>query len=281
MSNILIIGCGDLGGTVAKLLSNKGHVVTGVRISNMPVSAEVNLIQADVTDFNSLERLEQIYPDILIYCVAANAQTDESYRLHYVEGLRNVLKTQVKNSHLKHVFFVSSTRVYGQETDVLLDELTIALPSDFGGVRLLEGEHLLKGLNCSSTSIRLSGIYGPNRQYLVNMAKEPKRWASQHKWTNRIHRDDAAGFIHFLCEQVLSGKAIEDCYIGVDDLPTLQYDVLTWIASTLNVEQPQIHFNENEKIAGKRLSNRRMRESGFVLKYPNYQIGYSEMLKNV
>lgn len=281
MANILIVGCGDLGGTVAKLLSNHGHIVTGVRARNMPVSAEVNVIQADVTDVNSLKRLDQIYPNILIYCVAANAQTDESYRLHYVEGLRNVLKTQVNNSHLKHVFFVSSTRVYGQETDVLLDELTIALPSDFGGERLLEAEQLLKGLNCNSTSVRLSGIYGPNRQYLVNMAKEPTRWSSQHKWTNRIHRDDAAGFICFLCQQVLSGQVIEDCYIGVDDLPTLQYDVLTWIASKLNVEQPSINFNENEKVAGKRLSNRRMRETGFTLKYPNYQIGYSEMLKNV
>jgi nucleoside-diphosphate-sugar epimerase len=279
MSNILIVGCGDLGGTVAELLLDAGHSVTGVRASNKPLAAQIDLIQADVTDFNSLERLEQVYPDMLIYCVAASAQTDENYRMHYVEGLRNVIKTQVNNSYLKHVFFVSSTRVYGQETDVLLDELTIACPSDFGGERLLEAEQLLKSLACNSTVIRLSGIYGSNRQYLVNMAKEPKRWPQDHKWTNRIHRDDAARFICFLCQQVLAGTVVEDCYIGVDDLPTLQYDVLTWIASRLNIEPPQINFTG--KVTGKRLSNRRMRETGFTLKYPNYQVGYSEILKNV
>jgi nucleoside-diphosphate-sugar epimerase len=279
MANILIIGCGDLGGSVAELLADTGHAVTGVRASNKPIPNQVHRIQADVTNVTSLKLLEQMSPDIVIYCVAADAQTDESYRNHYVEGLRNVLNTQANNSQLKHVFFVSSTRVYGQEADVLLDELTPASPSDFGGERLLEAEQLLKATVCASTTIRLSGIYGPGRQYLVNMARAPQRWPQDNKWTNRIHRDDAARFIHFLCEQVVAGKVIEDCYIGVDDLPTLQYDVLTWIASKLNVTPPQVRLNE--RVTGKRLSNRRMRETGFALRYANYQDGYSEMLKNV
>ena len=65
----------------------------------------------------------------------------------------------------------------------------------------------------------------------------------------------------------------------MDDQPTLQFDVLTWIASRLNVTPPQIGLNE--KVSGKRLSNLRMRQTGFALKYANYQVGYSEMLKNV
>jgi len=279
MANILIIGCGDLGGSVAESLADVGHAVTGVRVSDKPMPNQVERIQADVTDKASLKSLEQVTADIVIYCVAADAQTDDSYRKHYVDGLRNVLSAQANNSQLKHVFFVSSTRVYGQETDALLDELTPAEPSDFGGERLLEAEQLLTTVACASTAIRLSGIYGPGRQYLVNMAKEPQRWPQSNKWTNRIHRDDAARFIHFLCEQVIAGKTIEDCYIGVDDEPTLQYDVLTWIASKLNVTPPSMRLNE--KVSGKRLSNQRMRQTGFALKYANYQVGYSEMLKNV
>lgn len=279
MANVLIIGCGDLGGVVAELMANAGYTVTGVRASNQPTPKLVDRIQADVTDRTSLKLLAQIAADIVIYCVAADAQTDESYRKHYVEGLRNVLNTQANNTQLKHIFFVSSTRVYGQETDALLNELTPALPSDFGGERLLEAEQLLKAVPCASTAIRLSGIYGPGRQYLVNMAKEPQRWPQSNKWTNRIHRDDAACFIHYLCEQVIAGKTIEDCYIGVDDEPTLQYEVLTWIASKLNVTPPSMRLNE--KVSGKRLSNQRMRQTGFTLKYANYQVGYSEMLKNV
>jgi nucleoside-diphosphate-sugar epimerase len=279
MASILIIGCGDLGGSIAELLANAGHAVTGVRVSNKPMPNQVERIQTDVTDSASLKLLEQVSADIVIYCVAADAQTDESYRKHYVEGLRNVLQLQTNNNQLKHVFFVSSTRVYGQEIDALLDELTPAVPSDFGGERLLEAEALLKTFAFASTAIRLSGIYGPGRQYLVNMAKAPERWPQSNKWTNRIHRDDAARFIHFLCEQVVAGKTIEDCYIGVDDEPTLQYDVLTWIATRLNVTPPSMDLNE--KVTGKRLSNQRMRRTGFALKYANYQVGYSEILKNV
>ncbi len=279
MASILIIGCGDLGGKVAELLADTGHAVTGVRVSNKPMPNQVKRIQADITDRASITLLEQVSAEIVIYCVAADAQTDESYCKHYVEGLHNVLDSQVNNSNLKHVFFVSSTRVYGQETDALLDELTPAAPSDFGGERLIEAEQLLKTVACCSTAIRLAGIYGPGRQYLVNMAKAPQRWPQSDKWTNRIHRDDAARFIHFLCEQVLASKTIEDCYIGVDDEPTLQYEVLAWIASKLNVTPPTLGLNE--KVSGKRLSNQRMRQTGFALKYANYQVGYSEILKNV
>jgi nucleoside-diphosphate-sugar epimerase len=279
MANILILGCGDLGSEIASILVRGEHAVTGVRASDKPFPSQVNGLRADVTNITTLNALSDMHPEIIIYCVAANAQTDESYRLHYVDGLQNVLNTQTQNRQLKHVFFVSSTRVYGQETNALLDELTPACPSDFGGERLLEAEQRLKTIDCPSTVIRLSGIYGPGRQYLVNMAKAPQRWPQSNKWTNRIHRDDAARFIAFLCEEVIAGNIVEDCYIGVDDMPTLQYDVLTWLATKLNIKPPNIHFDE--KVSGKRLSNQRMRNAGFELKYANYQVGYSEMLKNV
>lgn len=279
MANVLIIGCGDLGGKVAALLSAAGHAVTGVRASNKSAAATVNCIQADVTQAASLDGLVPLSPDILIYCVAANAQTDESYRMHYVDGLRHVLNTQAKNVHLKHVFFVSSTRVYGQETQAILDETIPAMPSDFGGERLLEAEQLLKALPCGYTAVRLSGIYGAGRQYLIKLAKAPERWPQRNKWTNRIHRDDAAGFIAFLCEQVNAGKIIADCYIGTDDMPTLQYDVLNWLATQLNVEAPDMPVGDD--LGGKRLSNQRLHDMGFQLRYKCYQDGYSEMLKNV
>jgi hypothetical protein len=110
------------------------------------------------------------------------------------------------------------------------------------------------------------------------MAKQPDRWPLSNKWTNRIHRDDAARFIMYLCEKVITGETIADCYIGTDDMPTLQYDVLTWLANKLSIEVPQT--NVNAAIGGKRLSNQRLHDSGFQLTYANYQFGYSEILKN-
>ena len=276
-----------MGGEIARLLLLAKHQVTGVRASNKPLPANIRAIQADVTNPTSLSVLEKLKPQIIIYCVAANAQTDESYRAHYVDGLKNTLATQANNDELLHVFFVSSTRVYGQQSEVILDENTLAIPTDFGGERLLEAESGLKEfcLNirtnvqaCEATSMRLSGIYGFGRLYLVNMAKEPSRWPQENHWSNRIHRDDAARFIVFCCENALQKQKIADCYIVTDDMPTQQYDVLTWLANKQNIDTSTIKVPSVQ--GGKRLSNQRLRKTGFQLQYPNYQIGYSHILQH-
>lgn len=278
MRKVLVVGCGDLGGEIAQLLVTSGCEVIGVRASDKILANNVLCIQADVTHAASLMPIRDIQPNIIIYCVAANAQTDESYRTHYVEGLANVLATQEANAHLQHVFFVSSTRVYGQTVKQDLDEAVKPIPSDFGGERLLEAEGLLSKLPCKATAVRLTGIYGAGRLYMVKMAKDPDRWPAMNKWTNRIHRDDAARFIGFLCKKVIAGEVIAGCYIGTDDMPTLQYDVLAWIASQLEIDVPVL--TTTPEVGGKRLSNKKMRATGFTLKYANYQLGYSEILKS-
>ena len=278
-AKVLIIGCGDLGTEIAVRLQKQGYEIIGVRVSDKALPDGMQTLQADVTQPETLTKLVQIQPDYLIYCVAGSsqnaAQVDESYRLHYVAGLRHALATQQTNAQLKHVFFVSSTRVYGQKTDGILDELTPAIPCDVAGEHLLEAERLLKDLHCSATALRLSGIYGPGRTRMLNLALQPDLWPQQNSWTNRIHRDDAAEFTVFLINQRQQQKSIADCYIVTDSHPTTQYETLSWIARQNNrmadVLTPPI-------AGGKRLSNKLMLQSGFNLKYPNYQVGYSQLL---
>jgi nucleoside-diphosphate-sugar epimerase len=274
MAKILIVGCGDLGGTVATQLSAMNIQVTGVRRSDAAISG-VEIIQADITDVSSLEVLKPIQPDILIYCVAANGQTDEQYKANYVDGLRNVLATQSENPSLKHVFFVSSTRVYGQKTDALLDESMPAIAADFGGERLLEAEALLNNLSCNTTVLRLSGIYGAGRLRMINLAKSSQNWPAQNSWSNRIHKDDAAAFMVFLVLKVLASKPVGTCYIVTDSKPSTQYEVLSWIANQLQISSdittPVIE-------GGKRLSNQSMLSTGFQLQYPDFMAGYRALL---
>ena len=281
MTKVLIIGCGDLGSEVARQLVALDIQTIAVRRSANQLHG-VTFIQADVTHASSLAPLEAVQPEILIYCVAAGGQTDEQYKAQYVDGLRNVLATQTKNSNLKHVFFVSSTRVYGQEVDKLIDETDAAIAIDFGGYRLLEAENLLLPLACSNTVLRLSGIYGPGRLRMINLAKSSSTWPQQNSWTNRIHRDDAAAFIVFLVRRALEDAAVlptvmtRTCYIVTDSKPTPQYEVLNWIAGKLNISRPS---NVNPPIeGGKRLSNQTMLATGFTLQYPDYQTGYQTLL---
>lgn len=277
MLNVLIVGCGDLGGEVASQLVQVGITVAGVRRSDNAIEG-VSLISADVTQAESLQALQPLQPQILIYCVAANGQTDAQYKAHYVDGLRNVLATQAENKNLKHVFFVSSTRVYGQITDEILDASTVAIPADFGGERLLEAECLLNSLSCNTTILRLSGIYGAGRLRMINMAQSPEKWPLQNSWTNRIHRDDAAAFMVFLVQQVLADKLVSKCYIVTDSKPATQFEVLNWLAKRMDANA----VAKNAPIAGgKQLGNQAMLATGFSLQYPDYQIGYEALLMSI
>ncbi len=281
MAKVLIVGCGDLGNAIAVRLQ-QSHEVIGLRRNIHALSSGIKTIFADVTQTNTLAQLEKLNPNVVIYCVSAGGQTDAQYQAAYVTGLKNILATQANNQALQHMFFVSSTRVYGQKTDAilyedLLDESIPAIPADFGGERLLEAENVLKDMPCKATSMRLSGIYGNNRLYLVNMAKDITKWPSDNNWSNRIHRDDAAAFIAFMVEKAAKNEALENCYIVTDDMPTQQYEVLTWLASqqkidTSNIKTPAVQ-------GGKRLSNKRLRDTGFQLQYPNYQVGYRAILQ--
>ena len=276
MSQALIIGCGDLGSCIAIGLIEIGINVTGVRLSNKSVPSGVQLIQADVTDIHSLNAIKNLTPNIVIYCVAATAQTDENYQAHYVQGLKNVLQN-INNAQLQHVFFVSSTRVYGQAGGDLLDENNTAIPSDFGGERLLEAENTLHAYSSSSTVLRLSGIYGLGRLRMINLAKNIDNWPLTNTYSNRINRDDAARFVVFLCGKVLKSESIADCYIVTDSAPVSQYEVLNWIAE---------QFQAPKKLAptisgGKRLSNQRLLETGFSLQYPSYQQGYAAIIQSL
>ena len=287
MAKVLLVGCGDLGSTIATNLKHE-HEVTGLRRSIHAASSGMQIMCADVTQPNTLSVLQNLNPNIIVYCISADGSSDTQYQAAYVTGLKNVLATQANNHALNHVFFVSSTRVYGQITDDLLDESMPAIPADFGGERLLEAENALKDfcLNfctkvqaCKPISMRLSGIYGTGRLYLANMAKDVSKWPTDNHWSNRIHRDDAAGFIAFMVEKASKNQQLEDCYIVTDDMPTQQYEVLTWLAKQQNIDVSNVKTPTPH--GGKRLSNKRLRDTGFKLQYPNYQAGYSDILQSL
>lgn len=273
MSKVLVAGCGDLGMALAHRLAEAGHEVVGLRRSaTKAMPAGMQLLAADVTSPPTLEPLATIQPEILVYCVAATEHSDENYRLSYVEGLRNVL-VALKNVSLRHVFFVSSTGVYGQETQEWLDEDTPPLPADFSGQRMLEAEVLLAGY--PATVLRFSGIYGPGRTRMISLAQTPAQWPSKNGWTNRIHRDDGAAFIQYLIGR-LKHAIPARLYLVTDSRPVALYEVLYWLAQQLQVEAGNI---SPPPVAGnKRLSNQRMLATGYRFIYPDYTAGYQALL---
>ncbi|HSI23948.1 MAG TPA: SDR family oxidoreductase [Methylophilaceae bacterium] len=276
-TDILIAGCGDLGSALGQDLVTRGYRVAGLRRNAALLPGGIRTLSADVTQAHTLDRLAELRPSILVYSVSANAQSDDNYRAHYVDGLRNTLTALEFVGSLRHVFFVSSTRVYGPSTEEFLNERTPAIPADFGGRRLLEAESLLATAACPGTVLRLSGIYGPSRTRLLKLAANPADWPAQNTWTNRIHRDDAAAFIALLIQRVMQHEAVEDCYVVTDSKPAPQYEVLRWLAREMGVAE--LPATDPAVIGGKKLDNTRMLETGFMLRYPSYREGYAHELR--
>jgi len=272
LSKVLIAGCGDLGLELARRLTAQGHEVTGLRRSAQPMPAGVQTLIADVTRPDTLASVVHLRPEILVYCVAASEYSDEHYRLSYVEGLRNTLSA-LEGAPLQHVFFVSSTGVYGQEVEEWLDEDTPPIAKDFSGKRMLEAEALLAAY--SSTILRFSGIYGPGRLRMIRLAQTPEQWPARNAWTNRIHRDDGAAFIAYLIQQ-RSHTVPERLYIVTDNQPLPVHDLLRWLADQQGIAYPA---GATPPVQGnKKLSNARLLASGYQFIYPDYVSGYGALL---
>lgn len=272
MSRVLIAGCGDFGLELARRLAGQGHEVTGLRRTAQPMPADVQTLIADVTRPETLQPVAHIQPEILVYCVAATEYSDENYRLSYVEGLRNVL-TALQNGPLQHVFFVSSTGVYGQETEGWLDESTPPIAADFSGKRMLEAEALL--VDYPSSVLRFSGIYGPGRLRMITLAQTPQQWPARNAWTNRIHRDDGAAFIAYLIQQ-RTQVVPERLYVVTDNQPLPVHELLRWLADQQNIAYAGGAMPDAQ--GNKRLSNTRMLASGYQFIYPDYVSGYGALL---
>jgi nucleoside-diphosphate-sugar epimerase len=84
---------------------------------------------------------------------------------HQLDGLRNTLEL-CKEERLKHFFYISSTEVYGDMTEV--SEETIPIPSSINGHTLSTGEEYCRiyrdTYDMKITILRLSNIYGPDER---------------------------------------------------------------------------------------------------------------------
>ena len=81
--------------------------------------------------------------------------------------------------------------------------------------------------------LRLGGIYGPGRTRLIDAVRAGRATVrpGPPRWTNRIHRDDAARALQHLIARSLAGAPLDPVYIGVDDEPADEAAVLRWLAA--------------------------------------------------
>lgn len=266
--DVLLVGAGDLGAAVGLRLAELGHGVLALRRNASLVPAP--LVGRAVDLSAGAPDLSDVRPRLVVVALTARPRTEEAYRATYVEGMSRALDALAGPP--ERAVLVSSTAVHGgADLPEVQDETTPVAPADGPGRQLAAAEEAFHERVPHGTVLRLSGLYGGSSTRLLDQVREG-RVTDPHRWTNRIHRTDAsAAVVHLLTTAVTP----ERLYLGTDDEPAQLGDVTAYLAERLDAPAPPPA--DPAQGHGKRLSNARLRATGWAPAYPSYREGYAHL----
>ncbi len=270
---VLLSGCGDLGMRVARCLLARGDAVFALR-RHPPEGAGDGIVWL-AGDLSHDGGLPSLPPGITqwVHLPTPGGRDEPAYRAVFLDGLRRVTAA-LDAASLQRALFVSSSAVHGDHDGAWIDEDTPPLPPGFNGAVLLEAERWLAAQPVTSIALRLAGLYGPGRLQLLERLRAGQARVPRERlhWANRIHVDDAAGAIVHL----LAVPDPQPVYLGVDDTP-LPLDVLYDHLAMLVGAPAPADGPAPSGIGSKRLSNARLRASGWVPRWPDARAGYAAL----
>lgn len=286
MASVLFAGFGDVGARAGRLLAGAGLHVVALRRNAAATDPDIACHAVDLRAPFTLQPAWALQPDVVVIAVSPSSRTPEDYAATYVGAVQHTLRAvREAGARPRLALFVSSTGVWPENPDAWLSEDTPARADSWSGEILLRAEDALFASGLPAATLRLGGIYGPGRLMLVRKAaailagREP--WPAP-AWTNRVHREDAARMIAFLTGRALAGDALDRVYNGVDNAPSLNVDVLAYIAGLLRggdaLDLAAAAPPANVAVGGKRVGNARLRALGFAFRYPDYRAGYADVL---
>ncbi|MBW9063378.1 SDR family oxidoreductase [Rhizobium herbae] len=188
--------------------------------------------------------------------------------------------------NLQWAAYLSTVGVYGDHGGAWVTEETSLEPVSARSVERVAAEKAWLAFgqesNIPVAVLRLSGIYGPGRNAFCNLeAGTARRLIKPNQVFNRIRVEDIAGAALFLAE-----KSIGGIFNVTDDEPAPPQDVVAEAARLMGVSPPpEIPFETAELSPmarsfygeNKRVSNARLRDLGFVFRFPDYRISLAEL----
>jgi nucleoside-diphosphate-sugar epimerase len=214
--------------------------------------------------------------DAVVACQSASADGPEAYRRAYVDCTRNLLDGLRASGRPAVFLYTSSTGVFGQRDGSDVDEETPPAPAGEAAEVMVEAERLVLGAaraDLRSLVLRLSGIYGPGRNWPVDRVRggQIALGPGDGAWLNLCHLDDAVS-------AVLAGLARGEAggvYHATDAEPVRRRDLVSWVSSRLGIAPPrQAAGARPPSLADRRILADRTRAAlGLELRYPSYREG--------
>ncbi|MEO7067848.1 MAG: NAD-dependent epimerase/dehydratase family protein [Rhodanobacter sp.] len=272
---VLLAGCGDLGLRVANLLLQRGDEVWALRRTPPTTGGDgIHWIGADLTQPQTLRQLPTDLTQ-LVYLPAPDRRDACTYGALFADGLRNLLVAEGLAT-LQRVLLVTSSAVYGDHAGAWVDEDTPTAPLAFNGTLLRDVEQWLAAQPVRSIVLRLAGIYGPGRLQLLERLRTGSVMVPRETphWANRVHVDDAATAVAHLL-QLAQPLPI---YLGVDDTPLPLHVLYDYLAELIDAPLPA-NGPAPASVGSKRLSNARLRASGWAPRWPDARAGYADLVR--
>jgi nucleoside-diphosphate-sugar epimerase len=268
----LIIGCGYTGLPLALQLREQGHEVSGWVHSEAGAEALAGhdfkrLVTGSVAEAAVWDRVEEKF-DWVIHCASSGRGGAEAYEEVFLQGARLMNARQPEARRI----FVSSTSVYGQTDGETVTEESPAEPAGATGAILHRAEEV--ALGGGAMVVRSSGIYGPGRSALWERFRrgEAVIEGDGSRWINQIHRQDLVAALAHLLEAGAPGEI----YNATDDAPVMQQDFYAWCSEYLGQPMPPhgpVNLERKRGVTNKRVSNAKLRGTGWQPRYPSFREG--------
>ncbi len=283
---LVVLGCGDLGGAVARAAVARGAQVAA--LTRNPVAAAalridgVDAVEADLAEEGWHGRIEGA-PEWLVNCVSSGGGGIESYRRSYVAGMRSMAAWAARHGPAGTVVYTGSTSVYPQGEGAWVDE-TAPTGGTERATLLLEAEDLLRraaGAWRRWFILRLAGLYGPGRHHLIEQVRTGVVAGTVGHRLNLVHRDDAAAAV-LAC--LLAPPELGSGIFNVaDDGPAPKAEVAAWIAGQLGVPVPAFTGGAGSERRGvtpdRVIVNAAIKERlGWRPRYRTFREGYASFL---
>jgi nucleoside-diphosphate-sugar epimerase len=183
------------------------------------------------------------------------------------EPENSALRETILKLEPRRVVYVSSTGVYGGQTDVDWD--TTAEPNDERGRLRLEEERWIASGPWTSLILRAAAIYGPGRGVHAAIREGRMPRGASSGIVSRIQVDDLAAIV----EAGLFSE-VRGVWPVADDVPCPSAEIASWCAELLRLEVVTEHENSGSRVTGRRVNGRKIREIlGVELRYPSWQAG--------
>ena len=270
LKDIAVIGCGYVGGEVAKIWQSRGLHVTGTtrtpaRLEEISRVAQKGVLIKgnDEMEFASLISAN----DTLLITIGADSP--EEYDIAYRQTAQLFRHLALEMDLPRRLIYTSSTSIYGDHYGRWVDEESDLLAQTEQSKILIETEQLYSSLTEFGWQVcilRLAEIYGPGRELSLRLKQQHHPLPGNgNQYTNMVHKVDCANGIDYALRHHLEGIF----NLADDDHPTRK-ELYDQVAAKCHLPPPIW----DPKLSGlhtgnKRISNHKIKGEGFTFRFPH------------